>query len=545
MHGARAFAAALLLGCAACAQAGSVTSPDVIRMEVASDPPGLNPLVVDNAGVSFLAPLIHGYLMRDDGRGRLIPDLAEVVPTLANGGISRDGLTVTYHLRRDARWHDGVAFDAGDVVFSFGAAMNPRNTVPDRTGFDHVRSVRALDPHTVRVRLTRPFSPFVPSCFTMAANDPYPLLPAHLLRGKPDLNRDPYNAAPVGLGPYTVRSWDRGSRIVLVANRGYFRGAPAIARIEVAIVPDPNTVATLWKGGSLDLVIARNTLGRQFLDALRTRRDARVVLQPHNEFDFLMFNLAHPPLDDARVRRALAMGIDRRRIMRDLNGELWIDGESDRLPGEFAYDAALRQPRYDPTAAARLLDAAGWIRAADGTRRKNGKLLALDFVATTESKTTGRFGLFVQQDLRGLGVAVELRSYNYNQIWATRAQNGIFQTGRFDLAFSGWQPNDVADHSYLFRCDTRPPNGDNMGGICDPVIERAAREELSATDPAREAAGDRAIARRLVEQTDVLFLGFNQEAVVYRDGLEGISPATSGQHLWNAWTWRWRGSGQQ
>src|SRR5665213_2341572 len=206
MHGARAFAAALLLGCAACAQAGSVTSPDVIRMEVASDPPGLNPLVVDNAGVSFLAPLIHGYLMRDDGRGRLIPDLAEVVPTLANGGISRDGLTVTYHLRRDARWHDGVAFDAGDVVFSFVAAMNKRNTVPDRTGFDHVRSVRALDPHTVRVRLTRPFSPFVPSCFTMAANDPYPLLPAHLLRGKPDLNRDPYNAAPVGLGPYTVRS---------------------------------------------------------------------------------------------------------------------------------------------------------------------------------------------------------------------------------------------------------------------------------------------------------------------------------------------------
>jgi peptide/nickel transport system substrate-binding protein len=536
---------ALLLGCVACAHATGAAPRDVLRTVIGTDPPGLNPLVVDNAQVSYLAPLIHGYLMRDDDRGRLIPDLAVVVPTRANGGIAHDGRTVTYHLRRDARWHDGAPFDARDVLFSFSAAMNPRNVVPDRTGFDHVRSVRALDRYTVQVTLTQPFSPFVPSCFTMAANDPYPLLPAHLLQGKPDLNRDPYNAAPVGLGPYKLASWERGSRIVLTANRDYFRGVPAIPRIEIAIVPDPNTVATLWKGGSLDLVIGRVQLGRQFLDSLRTRRDAHVVMQPHNEFDFVMFNLAHPPLDDPRVRRAIAQGIDRTRIMRDLNGELWANGESDRLPGQFAYDAALAQPRYDPAAAARLLDAAGWLRSPDGTRRKNGKALALDFVATTESKTTGRFGLFVQQDLRTLGVPVELRSYNYNQIWATRAEKGIFQTGRFDLAFSGWQPNDVADHSYLFRCDTRPPNGDNMGGICDPAIDRAARDELGATDPVREAAADRAIARRLVAQTDVIFLGFNQEAVAYRDGLRGIVPAMSGQHLWNAWTWRWRGTREQ
>ena len=540
-------AAALLLVCAACdhAPATGAALPDLVRTAVAADPPGLNPLVVDNAGVAYLAPLIHGYLMRDDARGRLVPDLAAIVPTVANGGIARDGRTVTYRLRHDARWHDGAPFDARDVVFSFAAAMNPRNAVPDRTGFDHVRSVRALDRYTVEVRLTRPFSPFVASCFTMAANDPYPLLPAHLLAGKPDLNRDPYNAAPVGLGPYKLASWQRGSRIVLTANREYFRGTPAIARFEISIVPDPNTMATLWKGGSLDFVIGRSQGGREFLDALRTRADAHVVMQPHNEFDFLLLNLAHPPLDDPRVRRAIAQGIDRTRIMRDLSGDLWVNGESDRLPGQFAYDAALAQPRYDPVAAGRLLDAAGWLRSPDGARRKAGKPLALDFVATTESKTTGRFGLFVQQDLGKLGLTVELRSYSYNQIWATRAEQGIFQTGRFDLAFSGWQPNDVADHSYLFRCDTRPPNGDNMGGICDAAIDRAAAEELGATDPQREAAGDRAIARRLVAQTDVVFLGFNQEAVAYRDGLEGVVPAMSGQHLWNAWSWRWRGDSKQ
>ncbi|HWT04574.1 MAG TPA: peptide ABC transporter substrate-binding protein [Xanthomonadales bacterium] len=541
----RAYALALGLGLAGCTHSGAGSEagarPDVVRTAIGTDPPGLNPLVFDNAQVFYIAPLIHGYLLRTDGAGRLIPDLATVVPSRTNGGISADGRTVTYRLRRGVRWHDGASFDAKDVVFSFAAVTNPNNSVPDRTGFDRVAAVRALDPYTVRVQLKGPFSPFVASCFTLGANDPYPILPAHLLAGKHDINRDAYNAAPVGLGPYKLAAWERGSRIVLAADAHYFRGAPAIPRIEITIVPDPNTLATLWKTGAIDFIIGRVQLGRTFLDALRTRTDAHVVLQPHYEFDFVLLNLAHPPLDDARVRRAVAMGIDRKRIMRDLDGELWLDAETDRLPGQFAYDASIVQPRYDPAASARLLDAAGWRIQPDGTRRKNGRALALDFVATTESKTTGRFGLFAQQDLAKLGVHVDLKSYSYNQIWAAKADKGIFQTSRFDLAFSGWQPNVVADHSYLFRCDTRPPNGDNFGAVCDPVIEAAAREELGASaDPGREAAGDRALTRRLVAQTDVIFLGFNQEAVAYRAGLEGVVPSVTGTHLWNAWAWHYR-----
>ena len=511
----------------------------MLRTAIGTDLPGFDPLVFDNAEVTNIAPLIFGFLMRADGTGNLVPDLATVVPSRANGGISADGRTVTYHLRRGVRWHDGAPFDARDVVFSFAAAMNPNNSVPDRTGFDHVAAVRALDPYTVRVTLTRPFSPFVPSCFTMGANDPYPLLPAHLLAGKHDLNRDPFNAAPVGLGPYKMVEWDRSSRIILAADPQYFRGKPAIARIELQIVPDGNTVQTLWKTGAIDYVIGRVQLGRTFLDALRTRPDARVVLKPHYEFDFVLLNLSRPPLDDVRVRRAFALGIDRTRIMRNLDGELWIPGDSDRLPGQFAFDPSLVQPRYDPATAARLLDAAGWRAGPDGVRRKAGRPLAVEFVATTESKSTGRFGLFAQQDLAKLGVRVDLKSYNYNQIWAAKADHGIFKSGRFDFAYSGWQPDLVADHSYLFRCDTRPPDGDNMGGICDPTIERAARQELDTTDPAQEAAGDRAITRRIVAQTDLIFLGFNQEAVAYRDDLEGVVPSVTGQHFWNVWAWRY------
>ncbi len=544
--------AGLIWALAGCSGSGGPSGaghePPTLRLLAPVDFPGWNGLVLENAEANLFSELIHGYLLRADGDGRLIPDLATAVPSAANGGISPDGRTVTYHLRRDARWHDGVAFDARDVVFSFRAALNPANAVPDRTGFDHVADVRALDRYTVRVRLTRPFSPFVASAFTLGANDPYPLLPAHLLAGKHDLNRDPYNAAPVGLGPYRLTSWERGSRIVLTADPHYFRGAPAVRRIEIAIVPDPNTQLTLWKSGEVDLLFGRVQAGRSFLDGLRAVEGAHVVLEPHYEFDYLDFNLAHPPLDDVRVRRALAQAIDRARIMRELAGELWVPGESDRLPGQFAYDPGLRQPPYDPAAAARELDAAGWRLQPDGTRRKAGRLLALDFVATSESPTTARFALLAQQDLARVGVRSEVKSYAYNQIWATRAEHGILKSGRFDLTYTGWQPNAVADHSYLFRCDTRPPAGTNVGNVCDPVIERAARSELETADPVREAAADRALTRRLVEQTDVLFTGFNREAVAYRDGVEGIVPSVLGEHFWNAWEWRLRlppGSGAE
>ena len=343
---ARAFVAATLTALVACAPAQP--PGDTLRLVSGADPPGLNPLVVDNANVAYFAPLIHGFLLTTDGEGRLLPDLATSVPTLANGGISHDGRTVTYHLRRGVRWHDGAAFDARDVVFTIGAVLDPANNVPDRTGFDHIVDYRALDPYTVRVRLKHAFSPFVASVLTLGANDPYPILPAHLLAGKHDLNRDPYNGHPVGLGPYKIVSWQRGSRIELEANTAYYRGAPGFKRVTVSIVPDPNSALALWKSGALDILIARTTTGRTFLAGMRETAGTHTILKAHNEFDFVIFNTAHAPLDDVRVRRALVVGIDRKAIMRVLDGDLWIAADGDRMPGQFGYDATLKQAAYDP-----------------------------------------------------------------------------------------------------------------------------------------------------------------------------------------------------
>ncbi|MDE2571019.1 MAG: peptide ABC transporter substrate-binding protein [bacterium] len=529
---------------AACTRVGaggaSAAHGDTLQLATSSDPPTLDPLVTDNANLAYLAPLFHGYLLRTDANGGFIPDLAASVPTRANGGISADGLTIRYQLRHGVRWQDGAPFDARDVLFSFRAAMNPRNDVPDRSGFDDVASVGARGPYEVEIRLRKPYSPGIATFFNLGANDPYPILPAHLLARYRDLNRAPYGAAPVGLGPYRVVAWKRGAELDLRADPHYFRGAPAIERVRVRIVPDQNTALTLWGSGATDMTVVEGFgATKGVLDQVERRPHARVRIVDHYQFDYVMFNVAGARLRDPALRKALVLGIDRQRIMRDLLGRLYRPADGDRLPGQFAYDPSIRQPRYDLAKARATLESAGWHLHADGVRYRDGQPLALQIVGVAGSKASEQFDLLLQGQLDQLGIRGELKSYQYALLFLPYQEGGILARGKYDLAFYGWQPGEDRDHSYLFRCDSRPPNGENYGNICDPAIDRAAREELTSSDSSVQARADQRILRRLIAQSDLLFLGFERDAVATRSDLAGVEPSVLGEHLWNAWAWHW------
>ncbi len=515
---------------------------DTFRFAEEQDPPGFNPLVTDNADLQDIVPLLHGFLLGADARGRFTPDLVTAVPTLANGGLSPDGKIIRYRLRRGVRWHDGAPFDARDVVFSFRAAMNPRNDVPDRSGFDDIASVRARDAYDVEVRLRAPYSPALATFFSGGANDPYAILPAHLLAGLSDLNKAPYNAAPVGLGPYKLATWEHGSRLVFEADPAFRRGPPKIAKIVVTIVPDANTMVTLWRTGALDFLPVRGFAGgRAMLQGARSVAGAREYLSNHYQFNYALFNVGHGPLRERNVREAIVRGVDRDDLERKVRGELYRPGDGDRLPGQFAYDPSIRQAPYDPATASRLLDRAGWRLGPDGLRRRAGVPLELAIVIPTGSDGTQRLSLQLQSQLARLGIRAPIKSYQYNLLFAPAQQGGIFAGGKFDLAFYGWQPGEDADHSYLFRCATRPPNGENYGRICDPVIDAAAAREIAATDPAVQARADRAILRELDAQSDLLFLGFDREALFVRSTLRGFEPSVLGHHLWNIDRLSWAG----
>lgn len=184
----------------------SWTIPGTVRIAIQAPPNTLNPLLASNTTESMLTRLTNDLLVSVDATGRNeVPMLAAQVPTLANGGISRDGLTITYKLRHNVLWHDGVQFTSKDVKFTWAAIMNSRNNVISRTGYELVRSVDTPDPYTVVFHMKQRFSPAVNTLFGESDN-PYTIVPAHLLAQYPDLNKVPYNTKPVGTGPFMLKS---------------------------------------------------------------------------------------------------------------------------------------------------------------------------------------------------------------------------------------------------------------------------------------------------------------------------------------------------
>src|SRR5579863_5320634 len=296
-------AALALVSCHARNAAGVDSS--TLRVSVRKDPISLNPLLLEGVPAYTFGELMYSYLTTYDASGRIAGDLAREVPSTANGGISADGLTVTFRLRRDARWQDGEPVTSRDVAFTYRAVMNSANNVPERYGYDIVTQIETPDPYTVVIRLARPFSPVLSLFFGGDSN--YAILPAHLLASLPNLNNVPFNSSPVGSGPYKLQRWDRGDRITLDANPSYVHGKPGIQRLVLPFIPDDGTTIEQLQTGELDAAFFIDT---SRVEQLRAIPNHRLVITPVPYFYAMSFNLQDPALADRTVREAISQAID-------------------------------------------------------------------------------------------------------------------------------------------------------------------------------------------------------------------------------------------
>ena len=194
---------------------------ETLRLAVRHSPASLNPFLMRTLDEANLANLVYDPLVAPDAANHLQPRLARVVPTVANGGISRDGKTITFRLRPGVRWHDGRPFTSADVAFTFTQVNNPQVNVAQRTGFDRIARITTPDAGTVIISLRAAFAPFVAYC-----GYAYPIVPKHLFAAGADVNVNPIGGRPLGTGPYRFVRWERGNRIDYVAKRQLFFGSP-------------------------------------------------------------------------------------------------------------------------------------------------------------------------------------------------------------------------------------------------------------------------------------------------------------------------------
>jgi peptide/nickel transport system substrate-binding protein len=481
-----------------------------------------------------LAMLWGGWFFVVNDKGQLEPDLATQEPTLENGGISKDGLTIRYHLRRGVQWQDGQPFTARDAIFTWHVIMNPENNVVSRVGYDQILSMAAPDPYTLVVRLKRPFSPAVTSFFAMSGV-PMCVLPEHLLSGMRNINQAAYNRKPVGTGPFVVERYEPQSGFILKANPRYWRGPPKLKEIRVLFVADENTRAVMMRTGEADLYYDP---ANRMVPTLKTIAGTRLLRTPFNEFWYLGFNLTHAPLDDVRVRRAIAMGIDKNYVVNEVLHGAAIPAQSDQPSFSWAHDPSVRAPGYDPAAAARLLDSAGWRLGADGYRHNRGQLLEITYAYSVNSGDAVRYGPVFQSTMKQLGIAVSLKGYPDSIYYASKQTGGILNNGRFDVAYQGWIAGLDPDDRTLWACDQRPPGGFNQQLLCDPRIDQ--QEDIATTSydrNVRKAAYFR-IQQLLNEDLPVIFLYWELRNDSIRDGFTGYKPAPAVSEFWNSWEWK-------
>jgi peptide/nickel transport system substrate-binding protein len=505
------------------------TVPGVLRLGDVAEPDSLNPLL-STMDLSYdLSSLTFSYLVVADGRGRLVGDLAVTVPSRSNGAVSRDGRTYVYRLHAGVRWHDGVPLTSRDVAFTWRAIMNPRNNVLHREGYQEVEGIDTPDDRTLIVHLRRRYPPFATQFFTTLQEGAKPVLPAHLLAGLREINDAPYNAKPVGSGPFRFVEWDRGQRIVLAANDDYFKGRPALRRIELRVAPDVNTLMTLLRTHEIDLPVSATPL---MYVRFRDTPGFRSALSPWNSQEILALNDARPALRFAAVRRAIARAIDYDALIE----KIWFGAARrarDILPTTALGFLGGPPYPYDAGAANALLLHSGWLPGSDGVRTKDGSRLELTMVIAA-SGSSQQVGVQLQAMLRRVGIGLTLKTYPYRGIFAF---DGPIVRGNYDLALFGNTLSYDPDNTSRLGCDQFAPKGENEVRYCDPAFDALERSGLLTDDAGRRAAIYRAASRRVREAVPFVPLLMQDRVTVANTDLRGYDPAPVAAPWWNARAW--------
>jgi peptide/nickel transport system substrate-binding protein len=525
-------AGALLLGGCSKAGNGTISSNGPLRIMLPINPTQLNAILEQNTNESFIDGLIYSELVTIDTHGNDVPDLASVVPTVANGGISKDGLTITYHIRDNAQWHDGVPVSSADVKYTWQQVMNPSNNVLSHHGYDQIAAVDTPDAHTVVMHMKHIFPPAIDTIFG-ESDQPYRILPKHLLAQYPNLNTVPFNAAPVGSGPYMFVRWERNDRIVLAANPHYYKGEPKIKELDLLLVPDSNTQETLLRSGGADLALDATA---SFYNNIGNDPAVTRLLVPSPFWAGLLSNLRRPPLNDPAVRHAIASALDARAIVQKSTYGTALTPIADLTSFSWAYPVGLQATAYDPAHARALLDADGWKVGSDGVRTKNGVRLAPQLTFGLGSASVHAMVAQMQQMLRAVGIDAQLRGYEYQLLYGSIQTGGIFNSGKFDLAFYSWVAGADPDESSQWLCVMSPPTGNNVSHYCNPAMDAAQAAALSTFDRSARKAAYRKIQELLLADAPVGFLYQQRLRYVYTTGLKNFTPNGVSEG-WNAYEW--------
>jgi peptide/nickel transport system substrate-binding protein len=509
------------LALVACAQ--PARAPDTVVFASGADLESANPLVT----IHPLARQVQRYMLfvtlaRYDERLEPIPYAAR------SWRWSADRRTLTFDLSPALRWHDGAATTAADARFTLERARDPRTGYPRAADLADVERVDAPDDSTLVLHFSRaqPRFPLV-LC-------ELPLVPRHLLAAvePSEIRQARFNHAPVGNGPYRFVRRDAGQRWVFERNGDFpaaLGGPPRLRRVVIAVVDEATTKFAGLVGGELDVAgVAPTSATLVERDPMLRVMDFPVLL-PNG----IVFNTARAPFDDARVRRAVSVSIDRQRII-DVALAGFGSPAAGPVPPDHPYAAATGAGR-DTLAADSLLDDAGWRRGPDGWRARAGTPLRFELL--TVGSAENAVEQLLQADLAARGIRMEIRQQEMTSfLGLARAAEK-----RFDALFTG-VPGDLS-LAYLSSMYDSALAGSALdyGGFHRPALDALLRAARAAS-PADAGARWAEVQRWLARETPAAWIYHARGVLGVARRLEGVTMDLRGEMVSVA-QWRTREQG--
>ena len=423
---------------------------------------------IDANSEELQAFVLFTTLIQYDENRQPAPYLAESWDTVTNG---RE-LSLTFHLHDDVRWHDGVPTTAHDVKFTFDRIKDPATVYPRVSQFALYDSAVVQDSFTITFYLQS----------HQDYMDPWRMLapmPAHLLADVPpdELASHPFGTQnPVGNGPFRFLEHRSGDRWVFEANPDFpesLGGPPYLDRLVYRVILDPTTRISSFLIGEVDLYF---TVDPSQVQQIRATAEARLISYPSRTYVFINWNGRRPLFQDARVRRALTMAIDRQQIIDAVRYGFGAVATGPVPPFHWAHDSELERLPYDPDSARALLDAAGWVdRDGDGVRERDVIRASFE-LKTNPNPTREDIMTMVQADLAAVGFEVRTRVQESQSLFADIASPERV----FDAFVLGWDTQFRIDDRVLFGCDS-PQGTFQWASYCNPRVDQLL-DQLSTID---------------------------------------------------------------
>jgi peptide/nickel transport system substrate-binding protein len=484
---------------------------DIIIQGSIGDASNLIGMLSADSASHDIANLNYNGLVKYDKDLKLIGDLAE------SWDVSEDNLTITFHLRKGVKWHDGVEFTAEDVMFGYQTIIDPNTPTAYAGDFLEVEKAEVVDPYTFRVKYKKPFAPGLASWGYLV------VLPKHILEGQ-DITKSPLVRKPMGNGPYKLKEWKTGEKIVLDSNHHYFEGRPYIDEVIYRIIPDLATMFLELKAGNIDYMGLTPLQYLRQTDTPRFENNYQKYKYLAFAYTYLGYNLLNPKFQDIRVRHAISYAIDKEEIIEGVLLGLGEVATGPYKPGTWQHNPDVKRYPYDPEKAKNLLKEAGWVDGdGDGKLEKDGKVFEFTVITNQGNNQRAKTAEIIQRRLANIGITMKIRVLE----WATFI-NEYIDKKKFEATILGWSLGQDPDLFDLWHSSKTSFKELNFISYKNEEVDRLIMEGRHTFDLEKRKQAYFRIQEILAEDQPYTFLYVPYSLPVIHKRFRGIEPAPAG-----------------